>query len=171
LLGPRLRVVIVPALAAVAYVVVDKLDSGNSLLGALDAGARRALFASAAATTGALLGFPITGVTILLTVGQGPRMMWLRGKALFRRDVRFVFFSAIVGLATSTFAFLMLIAVATERHFPLSWGLVAAAATALTMDRLWRLISFLDALMRVALVDAEKPTLQHPAFDEPMQAE
>lgn len=108
----------------------------------------------------------------MLTVGQGPRMDWLRGKAVFRREVRFVFFSAIVGLALSTFAFLVLIAVATEEgSFPLAWGLAATAATAMTVDRLWRLISFLNALMRVALADTDDPTVAFPSFDEPMEAD
>lgn len=166
-----MRVILVPALVAAAYVVIDTIDSGDSLLATLDPGVRQALFVSAAATTGALLGFAITGVTIMLTVGQGPRMSWLKSKELFRRDVRFVFFSAIVGLAASTFAFLVLIAVATDGCFPIAWGVVAAAATALTVDRLWRLISFLNALMGVALRDADNPTLPNPPFSEPMEAD
>jgi len=158
-------------IAAAAYIAIDKLHSRASLLATLDPGTRQALFVSLAATTGALLGFAITGVTILLTVGQGPRMTWLKGKAVFRREVRFVFFSAIVGLAAATFAFLTLIAVATATRFPLLWGIVAAAAAAVTVDRVARLIGFLNALMRVALADAESPTLPHPTFTEPMEAD
>jgi hypothetical protein len=117
------------------------------------------------------LGFAITGVTILLTVGEGPRMSWLKSKEVFRRDVRFIFFSAIVGMAVATLAFLVLIAVATDDGFAFAWGVVAAAAAALTVDRLWRLISFLSALMGVALRDADDPAIRNAPFTEPMEAE
>ena len=162
---------LVPALFAAAYAAADLIDDGNSLLATLRPGVRQALFVSAAATTGALLGFAITGVTILLTVGEGPRMSWLKSKAVFRRDVRFIFFSAIIGMALSTLAFLVLIAVATDDGFACAWGVVAAAAAALTVDRLWRLISFLSALMGVALRDADDPAIRNAPFKEPMEAE
>lgn len=126
---------------------------------------------SAAATTGALLGFAITGVTVMLTVGEGPRMSWLKSKKTFRRDVRFVFFSAITGMAVATLAFLVLIAVATDDGFAFAWGVVAAAAAALTVDRLCRLITFLSGLMGVALRDADNPEIRNAPFTEPMEAE
>lgn len=130
-------------------------------------GPRQALFAAAAATTGALLGFAITGVTVLLTVGQGPRMAWLKSKELFRREVRFLFFSAIVGLAISTMAFLALIAIGTEKHLSLACALLATGATAIAIDRLWQLVVSLNRLMAVALKDADNKPLANPPFTEP----
>jgi hypothetical protein len=159
--------VLVPLLAAGVYALLDCVHDGDSLLGSLDKGVRQALFISAAATTGALLGFAITGVTILMAVGRGPRMVWLTGEAVFRHGVQFVFHTAIVGLSVSTLTFLTLIAVGSNDGFPLGWGMVAAAASALAIDRLWRLVSFLNKLMPIALKDAtdDTPLGGTPAVD------
>jgi hypothetical protein len=158
---------LVPVTAVFSYAVVDWIHEGDTLLATVEDGARQALFAAAAATTGALLGFAITGVTVLLTVGQGPRMAWLKSKELFRYEVRFLFFSAIVGLAISTVVFLVLIAVGSEKRLSLVCALLAIGATAIAVDRLWRLVGFLNKLMAVALKDADNKPLPNPPFTEP----
>ena len=158
---------LVPLLAVAGYALLDCLLGGDSLLASLDKGVRQALFISAAATTGALLGFAITGVTILMSVGRGPRMVWLTGEEMFRHGVQFVFHTAIVGLSISTLMFLVLIAVGSGDDFPLVWGLVAAAISALAIDRLWRLVTFLNKLMRIALRDGtdDRPLVAPAAAD------
>jgi hypothetical protein len=158
---------LVPLIAAGCYALLDCWHDGVSLLASLDRGVRQALFISAGAATGALLGFAITGVTILMALGRGPRMTWLTEQDEFRYGVPFVFHSAIVGLSISTLAFLTLIAVGSEDSFSLVWGMVAAAVAALSIDRLWRLVSLLNKLTRVALQDSDDdaPLDGPPAID------
>lgn len=156
-----------PIIAVAAYALLDCWHDGKTLLASLDKDVRQALFISAGAATGALLGFAITGVTILMALGRGPRMEWLTEQPEFRYDVPFVFYSAIVGLSVATLAFLTLIAVGSDDGFPLAWALVATAASALAIDRLWRLVSLLNKLTRIALQDAEDDT----PFDGPPAVE
>ncbi len=95
-------------------------------------------------------------------------MAWLHKQPMFTRNVRFVFFSAIVALAAATFVYLGLIAVGSNAGFGCVYGLIAAVATAATVDRLWRLIGFLHRLMGVALSDKENPSPRNPEFTESM---
>jgi hypothetical protein len=163
-----IRVLLVPAIGVAVYLIADKVDGGSSVLASLSAGTRRALFISISATTGALLGFAITGVTILLTVGRGPRIAWLKGHSEFRQETRFLFFSTILALGLATITFLVLIAVGSGKDFKEIWGLIAAALVFLVLDRLWRLVIFLNKLMRVALEDADADSLPNPPFSEPL---
>jgi len=160
-LRSKIRLVAVPIAAGLIYAV------GGSPLARVDGDTREALFSAIGTTAGSLLGFAIAGVTILLSVGQGPRMKWLKSKKSFRREVRFLFFSAIAGLALSSVVFFTLIAVGTGPRFQTGLGVVAAAAAALALDRLWRLTRFLNGLMRVALKDADNATLPNPPFTGP----
>lgn len=144
-----------PVLAAVGYVALDRFHGGQTALGALEPGKRQALFIAIGTTTGALLGFAIAGMTIVLTVGQGPRIAWLTSKSRFRQEVRFLFVSAIWGLAVATIAFLTLIATDTGQRLGLGWGALAIGSAALALDRLHRLVSFLSMLMKVSLADAD----------------
>ena len=161
---------LLPPIAAVAlYVLIDLIDKRASLLAAASPGVRRALFVSIAATSGALFGFAVTGVTILLSVGEGPRMAWLSRQSLFRQEARLLFTSAIAALALASVVFPVLIVVGSKDSFSLVWGLLAAATIASVLDRLARLVAFLDRLMRVALTDAAGAPQANPPFNEPLE--
>lgn len=157
-----------PVIVLIAYGVIDHFNSGDSLLAAVPAGTRQAFFVSLAATSGALLGFAITGLTILLTMGGGERMEWLLWQERFRTESRALFTTAIGSLGFATAIFLLLIVVATSKEsFWAPWGYLAFATMALVAERLARLVLFFHDLMGVALKDAEgKPVRVKPPFTE-----
>lgn len=163
------RVVAVPALVLIVYGVLECLH-GDPLLAAVPAGTRQTFFASLAATTGALLGFAITGLTILLTLGGGERMAWLLKQEAFRTESRALFTTAIAALGFATAVFLLLIVVATDKgSFWHPWGYLAVAAMALVTERLFRLVRFFHDLMGVALKDGEGESLaMKRPFTEPL---
>jgi hypothetical protein len=158
----------VPAIVLLAYGLVDHFHDGNSILAAVAGGTRQTFFASLAATSGALLGFAITGLTILLTLGGGQRMEWLLKQELFRTQSRMLFTTAIAALGFATAIFLLLIVVATDKDgFWPPWGYLALGTIALVSERLARLVLFFHDLMGVALEDGEgKPLAVKPPFTE-----
>jgi hypothetical protein len=151
------------------YLAVDKVVDGPVLFAKVPAETRESFFVSLSATSGALLGFAIAGLTILLTLGSGPRMDWLRSKPTFRTEVRALFMTAIGSLGVATVAFLFLIVVATDKHnFPVIWGCLTAALITLIVERLWRLIRFFNKVMPLALKDADKKPLPNPPMTGPV---
>jgi len=159
----------VPCAVVVIYGVVDWLNDGPSLIAAVPGGTREAFFASLAATSGALLGFAITGLTILLTLGGGSRMKWLMKQDRFRIEARSLFTSAIASLGFATGIFLLLIVVATDaKSFWAPWGYLALATVALVAERVTRLVLFFHDLMGVALKDADEKPIANPGFTEPL---
>lgn len=151
------------------YAAFDLIDGGPSLIGRIPSGTREAFFVSLAATTGALLGFAITGLTILLSLGGGQRMKWLMSKKFFRDEARFLFMSTIAALGIATAAFLLLIVVATDKDsFWCPWGYLAIAMLGLVAERVYRLVRFFNRLMAIAFKDADEKTLRNPPFEEPL---
>jgi hypothetical protein len=165
-----LQLITVPVIVIVAYGLIDHFKGGDALLAAVEPGTRQTFFASLAATCGALLGFAITGLTILLTLGGGKRMQWLLGQKVFRTQARALFTTAIGALGLATAIFLLLILVATDKDsFWAPWGYVAFATMALVAERLARLILFFHDLMGIALEDGDgEPQGVKPPFTEPM---
>lgn len=130
------------------------------------AGTRESLFVSLSATAGALLGFAITGLTVLLTLGSGPRMDWLKSKPNFREEVRRLFITAIASLGVATVVFLFLLIVATDKGgLWVGWGCLTAALVALIVERVWRLVAFFNKLMPLALKDSEGKRLPNPPME------
>lgn len=163
------RVVAAPALALIIYGVLEGVH-GDPLLAAVPAGTRQTFFASLAATTGALLGFAITGLTILLALGGGDRMTWLLKQPAFRMQSRALFTTAIAALGFATAVFLLLIVVATDKDaFWHPWGYLCVVTMALVMERLFRLVWFFHDLLGVALQDGEgQPVAMKRPFQEPL---
>jgi hypothetical protein len=154
---------------ALAYAIVDRLNDGASLIATVPYGTRESFFASLAATSGALLGFAITGLTILLTLGGGSRMKWLMRQERFRVEAPLLFTSAIATLGFATGVFLLLIVVATdEKSFWAPWGYLALVVAALVAERVARLVVFFHSLMRIALRDADEKEIANPPFEEPL---
>jgi hypothetical protein len=159
----------VAILVGVGYAVIDFIDAGPSLVAGVPAGTREAFFASLAATSGALLGFAITGLTILLTLGGGARLKWLMRQERFKTDAPMLFTTAIGVLGVATGVFLLLIVVATDKDsFWDPWGYLALIMAALVAERVGRLIRFFHRLMLIAFRDADETPLPNPAFKEPL---
>lgn len=146
-----------------AYLLAEVLIDGPILLATVPADTRESLFVSLSATAGALLGFAITGLTVLLTLGGGPRMDWLKSNPSFRDEVRRLFITAIASLGIATVAFLFLLIVGTGKHgMWVGWGALSAALVALIVERVWRLVAFFNKLMPLALKDTESKRLPNP---------
>jgi hypothetical protein len=158
-----------PVAVGLLYLVVDKVANGPVLLATVPAETRESFFVSLSATSGALLGFAIAGLTILLSLGGGPRMNWLRADPSFRVKVRSLFITAIASLGVATVVFLFLLVVATDKHgFPVVWGCVTAALVTLIVERLWRLVAFFNHVMPIALKDADAKRLPNPPMTGPV---
>lgn len=159
---------IAPILAGLAYAVGEALDPCPALLATVPAATRKTLFASLAATSGALLGFAVTGLTILLSLGGGPGMRWLMRQDRFRAEAQFLFTSAVASLGFATVVFLFLIVAATDTTtFWQPWGILAVATVALVVERVTRLVFFFHDLMGMALAQADG-SVANPDFDEPL---
>lgn len=153
----------------VGYGIIDRLNDGPSLIATVPAGTREAFFASLAATSGALLGFAITGLTILLTLGGGSRLKWLMQQERFRNEAPMLFTTSIGVLGVATGVFLLLIVVATdESSFWEPWGYLALVIAALVAERVARLVRFFHSLMQIAFRDADEKPLANPGFKEPL---
>ncbi len=151
----------------VGYGVIDFIDDGPTLVATVPPGTREAFFASLAATSGALLGFAITGLTILLTLGGGARLKWLMRQDRFKTEAPMLFTTAIGVLGVATGIFLLLIVVATEKNsFWEPWGYLALIMAALVAERVGRLVRFFHRLMLIAFRDADEKPLANPAFKE-----
>jgi hypothetical protein len=161
--------VVVPVLVGFVYWLLNVVTSGSILLATVPAGTRESFFVSLSATAGALLGFAITGLTILLSLGGGPRMDWLKANPIFRLEARRLFITAIAGLGLATVVFLLLVVVATsETSFPTLWGCIATATIALVVERIWRLVDFFNRLMKIALKDVDSGRLPNPPMKGPV---
>jgi hypothetical protein len=159
----------VAIVVGVGYAVIDLIDDGPSLVATVPAGTREAFFASLAATSGALLGFAITGLTILLTLGGGSRLKWLMRQERFKKEAPTLFTTAIGVLGIATGVFLLLIVVATDKHsFWEPWGYLALVMAALVAERVGRLVRFFHSLMQIAFEDADEKPLANPGFKEPL---
>lgn len=157
------------AAVAALYLVADWRHDGASLLATVSDGARSALYASLAATSGALLGFTITAITVLLALGGGRRVDWLYADKRFEY-VRTVFLGAIHALAVATIYFSILI-VWDARDDPITWLQVGAVAVAtLVVLRTYRVVHLLGDLLAIAISDRrdqDKPPANPPFTQAP----
>jgi hypothetical protein len=169
---PSIRREVLGALAtAGAFLVIDRvhLIDGRSLLAHVSTGARSAFYISISASCAALLGFAITATSILLVLGAGPRMTWLRDQPEFQKT-RVVFMYTIYALALATGVFTALIVIDTGQVG--AWFLEAPAAgvLALVVTRLAWVLWLLDRLLFISLADRRpRPASAAPLpFDEPL---
>lgn len=159
------------AATAVVFVVVDRVHfvEGRSLLAHVSTGARSALYISISASCAALLGFTITATSILLVLGAGPRMMWLRDQPEFQKT-RGVFMYAIYALALATGVFTALIVIDTGQVGAWFLEALGTGVLALVVTRLAWVLWLLDQLLRISLADrrqSSEPVAPAP-FDEPL---
>lgn len=168
---PSLRRECVGALAvAGSFLVIDRVQlvEGRSLLAHVSGGSRSAFYISISASCAALLGFAITATSILLVLGAGPRVQWLRNQPEFQQT-RVVFMHAIYALALATVIFTGLIVIDTGQSG--AWFLEAPAAgvIAFVITRLAWVLWLLDRLLRVSLADGHEDSDAETIlpFDEP----
>jgi hypothetical protein len=129
-------------------------------------GARQALYISLAASSGALLGFAITAVSILITLGDGPRMAWLRHQPAFTQT-RFVYMTAIRALGTATLVFTALIALDDGHELDAWLAGVAAGVLLLVVVRLCWVIWLMNRLVGLATQDQAVSPDHIVPFSEP----
>ncbi|HXD54856.1 MAG TPA: hypothetical protein VN618_08905 [Solirubrobacteraceae bacterium] len=156
---------------AAVFVIVDRVHfvEGRSLLSHVSTGARSAFYISISASCAALLGFAITATSILLVLGSGPRMTWLRDQREFQKT-RVVFMYAIYALALATAVFTALIVIDTGQVGAWSVEALGAGVLALVVTRLAWVLWLLDQLLRISLDDrrqSSEPIAPAP-FDEPL---
>ena len=143
----------VAAAIAVGYGATVVWGSHN-LIGDLSPAVRTSLYTSLAATSGVLLGFGITSVTVLLSLGPG------RGLDLLRSQPEFAYTRKVLIGAIYYFAFATVIATALivvdENKSPVVWleslGVFVYAMAAL---RVWSLVWLLNRLLKVVVSDAQ----------------
>jgi len=161
------------AVVSGVFIFIDRvhLVDGHSLLTHVSTGDRSALYSSISASSAALLGFAITATSILLVLGAGPRMEWLRWQEEFQQT-RVVFMGAIYALALATAVYTALIVIDTGKVG--AWFLEASAAgvIAFVIMRFAWVLWLLDRLLRISLADRRQDSAPQDAalpFNEPLE--
>jgi hypothetical protein len=157
--------------AAVAglFVLVDRvhIDGSRSLLADVPSGARSALYISISASCAALLGFAITATSILLVLGSGSRMNWLRRQPAFQQT-RVIFIGAIVALALGTTVYTVMIVIDTGREGAWPLEAIAAGVVALVVTRMIWVLWLLNELLKLSLRDQGSDAPTAMPFTEPL---
>lgn len=161
-------------LVGVAYLGVRVGAGGRVLLETTSASTRSALYISLATTSGALLGFAITAVTVVLTIGGGRRIDWLYADRRFAY-VRKVFLGAIHALGIATLYFSTLIVIDTHTHGQPVLEAVSATILVLVLLRVFHIIRLLDGLLDIAIQDQQDKASgtppSNPRFTSPVDDE
>jgi hypothetical protein len=140
-------------------------SDGATLLPAIDAGTRADLYTSLAASAAALLGFSITAASILLSLGTGPAIEWLRDQPEFQQT-RHIFMGAIRVLAVTTVIFTTLIVADTDGTGVLWFELPGVLFAVLVVLKLERVIWLLDRLLRIGIQNRKGTRNLNPPFTE-----
>jgi len=135
-----------PAVLVVAYAVAA---SSSGFATTLAVGTRSALYGSIAATTGALLGFVLTALAILVALPSGERLEALRSHPQWDRVPGAYFRAAWALLAALILCTLGIALDGGSAPAKLYEGLVVAVI-ALALTRVAGAVVALDAVMRVA---------------------
>jgi hypothetical protein len=149
--------------AGLAYFLACRIADHRVLLEGVDRSTRSALYISLTTTCGALLGFSITAVTVLLALGGGRRIDWLYKDKRFAY-ARTIFLGAIYMLASATLFFSVLIvadAACFGKAILESLGTVAASLVILRVARVVRLLA---DLLHIAITDRSDPSPPNPPF-------
>jgi hypothetical protein len=155
------------AVAAGAYFSASRIAGSSKLLCGVDGGTRSSLYISLATTTGALLGFAITGITILLTLGSGRRVDWLFASDDFAY-VRTIFLGAIRSLALATILFSVLIVIDAQTHGHTWAEAIAVGFVVLVILRGYRVVKLLGDLLDIAIKDRKDAGSANPSFTQPV---
>jgi hypothetical protein len=150
----------------VIYCLSASQWNGPWSLNAATADTRSAIYGSTAASAAALLGFAIAAVSILSTLGDGPRVRWLREQDAFKKT-RLVFMSAIRALGAAALVFTGLILLDAEKDGNAFLQSMAFALLVLVTVRLVWLIWLLNEIVSLALKDQSKSDMPQP-FSEPL---
>jgi hypothetical protein len=135
-----------------AYVAADRITHGDSLFSSVAGSTRSAIYVSAAASSGALLGFTITMVTVLITLSGGERMTSLMKRPAFGY-VRPVTMGAVHILAVATVVFSVLIVLDTSAQGRPVMAYVATYFAVMAIARVWAVIRLMGRLLKISLSD------------------
>lgn len=154
---------------AASYFFVDRLHPHGTLLATADKGTRSALYISLATTSGALLGFAITAVVILLTIGGGRRMDWLYSDNRFGY-ARTILLGAIHALGAATLYYSALIVVDTANASHRLLEAVGALFLVLVVFRVLAVVRLMGDLLHIAILDRQDVGKgePNPSFVEPV---
>jgi hypothetical protein len=164
---PLARHYLVAVPAGVAYFVVCRVASDPILLEKTDSPTRSALYISLTTTCGALLGFSITAVTVLLALGGGRRIDWLYKDQRFGY-ARTIFLGAIYVLACATLFYSVLIVTDTASSGKAILESLGAFVAALVVLRVGRVVRLLGDLLQIAVADRSHPVPPNPPFTHPV---
>jgi hypothetical protein len=142
------------ALTAVYWFLPELLDSTRSL-SALDQPTRQVLYQTLAGISGALLGFVIAAVSILLALGRGPRMRFVL-ESPWAPLIPATFFAAVRELALATVIFVLGIVYDTTPQPPWMWQVLAVFAAILVTLRMARTAWLLRQLVSLTYQDSGK---------------
>jgi hypothetical protein len=149
--------VVTPVVLVVVYVLVA---SSHGFATTLAVGTRSALYGSLAATTGALLGFVLTALAILVALPSSERVEALRRHPRWDR-VPSAYFRAAWALLTALILCTLGIAIDGGSVPAKLYEGLAVAAIALALVRVAGAVVALDAVMRVARTPDRTP-IQDP---------
>lgn len=158
------------ALVGLAYLGVDCLHKGASLLAAIGKPDRSQFYISLAASSAALLGFAITAASILTALGSGPRISWLREQEEFKQT-RVVLIGSMHALALSTVVFTVMIIADTGASGCSYREAFAVAVATVVVTRLGWVLWLLNELLRLSLEDEKEaggdpnPPMVEPLHD------
>jgi hypothetical protein len=149
--------------AGLAYFLACRLADSRILLEGVSSSTRSALYISLTTTCGALLGFSITAVTVLLALGGGRRIDWLYKDERFVY-ARIIFLGSIHVLALATLFFSVLIVIDTACYGKAIVESLATAVAALVILRVARVVRLLADLLHIAIRDRSDPSPPNPPF-------
>jgi hypothetical protein len=148
---------VVGGVATGAYLLTESLADDYLLLGSLGASTRTALYVSLATTSGALFGFAITAITVILSVGSGRAIDFLRSLDEYSY-VRKVLMGAITSLAIATIVFTAMIVLDPGKHGRLLLQALVVGILAWVICRVAGVVWLLNRLLRLTLRTDEKGT-------------
>jgi hypothetical protein len=125
---------------------------GHARAATLPAGTRSAVYISAAATAGALLGFIITALSVLLALPSGRRLDFLRGSKAWRKFPS-VFVRTAWTLGAATIAFTTAIVIDDDKTPSTVMEAMAIVVAAFTILRVAASVLLLGRLVRYSLED------------------
>jgi len=117
-------------------------------------GLRQTIYGSLATIFGSLLGFVIAGVTILISMGETPRLKLMFQYGLFTQVIG-IFNSTAKWLAFGTFASISGLVADRDGHVIWWYSWFAASITIVCALRIWRCIWVLGAILDLVLRDKQ----------------
>lgn len=140
--------------AGIGVLIIEFIWSRDDLLDVLN-GSRQALYVAVASIAGALLGFTVTTVSIILVFAESPRLHLVRESRHYE-TVFSVFFSAIKYLALATAWALVALLWDRETSPKVGVSYFALWTVVIAAFRLYRCVWVLENVIRLAVRRADE---------------